>query len=168
MRLSQDDVAELRRTFTVDNEGFLVRISKVPGTRAKLGRVSIAHGYARPRWRGRTWQGHHIAWALYYGELPPDGVDVDHVNMVRHDNRKDNLRLCTRSQNMMNTRHHKDARVPVKGVDYKPNRGRLPYRARVCRNYKTRNLGWFATADEAAEAVRAFREVEASQFNREC
>ena len=41
MRLSQDDVAELRRTFTVDNEGFLVRISKVPGTRAKLGRVSI-------------------------------------------------------------------------------------------------------------------------------
>lgn len=35
--------------------------------------------------------------------MPPPGLDVDHVSGDRHDNRRCNLRLATRAQNLWNT-----------------------------------------------------------------
>lgn len=45
---------------------------------------------------------HRIIWLITYGTFPVSGNDVDHVNGNRSDNRINNLRSVTRSQNGQN------------------------------------------------------------------
>ncbi len=81
----------------------------------------------------------------------PDGVDVDHKDHNGLNNQRANIRLCTRSQNMMNQRcGQKNEASIFKGV-CASNRGK-PWRAklRIGRNHVS--LGNYATEEEAAMA----------------
>lgn len=42
-----------------------------------------------------------VVWEVFYGEIP-DGLEIDHVNTVRDDNRVENLRLVTHRENLLN------------------------------------------------------------------
>lgn len=57
-------------------------------------------GYIRIDINYKSYLAHRIIWLLQYGEFPPD--QIDHINRVRHDNRMQNLRSVSRSENMMN------------------------------------------------------------------
>lgn len=78
----------------------------------------------------------------------PQGMDVDHVNKVRHDNRRSNLRVCTRQQNIFNSKRRSNNTTGYKGVTVK--RGK--YRARIRIGGKEIVLGHFQTAKEAGDA----------------
>ena len=75
-----------------------------------------SHGYHRIYHKGRLYMGHRIAWALFYGEWPSG--TIDHINGCAHDNRIENLRVCSTSENMMNRKPY-SGRI-FKGV-YKRN-----------------------------------------------
>lgn len=72
----------------------------------------------------------------------PEGKIVDHINGNGLDNRLENLRLCTPSQNCMN------ARTKNKGVSFHNGK----YRARIHVNKKSIFLGHFSTEWEAKAA----------------
>lgn len=80
----------------------------------------------------------------------PKGVEVDHVNGNKLDNRKENLRLCTHAQNMQNKKIYKSNIQGFKGLTFIKGTGNI--RARINKNGKEINLGMFATAEEAAKA----------------
>lgn len=73
-------------------------------------------------------------------------LDIDHINGNGLDNRKKNLRICSRSMNLLN--QHKS----TVGI-YKLPSGR--YRARIQHNHKQINIGTYDTIEEALEARKA-------------
>lgn len=44
---------------------------------------------------------HRIVWVMVNGDIP-NGLEIDHINRDKYDNRIENLRLVTRSQNSLN------------------------------------------------------------------
>jgi len=80
--------------------------------------------------------------------VPPDGLDTDHINQVRHDNRKENIRHLTRSQNLRNTSARGES--GLLGV-YRDKR-RNNWFAAIQIAGVLKYLGAFATKEEAAAA----------------
>lgn len=80
----------------------------------------------------------------------PKGVEVDHINHDTLDNRKENLRLCTHSQNLMNQIQHKLFSSKYKGVSW--HKGNKRWISRIMINKKQINLGCFDNEEESAKA----------------
>lgn len=87
----------------------------------------------------------------------PEGLQVDHKNTNKLDNRRENLRVATVNQNQQNSSLPKNNTSGYKGVS-KPRRG-LGWIASIQRQY----LGYYKTPEEAAlayniEATKRFGE----------
>lgn len=74
--------------------------------------------------------------------------EVDHINNNGLDNRRTNLRLCKRSENVRNVVKRKDTKNTYKGVHYIKKRNR--WIARIQVNGKRIHSGCFVTEKEAA------------------
>ncbi len=86
----------------------------------------------------------------------PEGIMVDHINHDGLDNRKNNLRLCTRSENMRNTHKRKLGTSRYKGVSTNSGRNGKPtpngWKAEIMADKKRHYLGIFPTEELAALA----------------
>ena len=98
----------------------------------------------------------------------PEGMDIDHINGNGLDNRKENLRACTRSQNAMNKKLRSDSTTGYKGVYKVKNTAcKNPYKAAAAvpgTSGKKKSLGSFATAEEAAQAYNNYVIKEFGEF----
>lgn len=84
----------------------------------------------------------------------PKGKMIDHINGNTLDNRKENLRLANRSNNLQNSKLRSDSKCSFKGVSRKTSEiGTVRYTARIQINPNERLfLGYFETEIEAAKA----------------
>lgn len=79
---------------------------------------------------------------------PPKGMQVDHKNRDIYDNREENLRIVTHSQNCMNTRKAKGYKSKYKGVRLTQRGDKKYWWAAIKGIY----LGMFKTEHQAALA----------------
>ena len=80
----------------------------------------------------------------------PDGIETDHINHNRLDNRRGNLRNCTHLQNQHNFSMPKSNTSGYKGVDWhKPNH---KWRAQIKFHGKKIHIGFFKNIGDAASA----------------
>ena len=86
----------------------------------------------------------------------PEGESTDHINHNGLDNRKENLRICTVSENMCNRGAQSNNTTGYKGVfKYSVTYNGKTYSymtAAIRHNSKLMGLGYFKTAEEAAKA----------------
>lgn len=101
------------------------------------------------------------------------GQLVDHANRNGLDNRRENLRMCSKAENAWNgNRNIKGKTSKFKGVCLKANRReRSPWLSTITINGKQKYVGTFKTEIEAAKAydaaaVKFFGEFAATNFNR--
>lgn len=77
----------------------------------------------------------------------PTGKVVDHINRNSLDNRRNNLRVCTRGENSQNSPSHNDSHSShYKGVCWHKRRGKW------CARFRGRHLGVFLNEKDAALA----------------
>lgn len=74
-------------------------------------------------------------------------IDVDHINHDVSDNRKENLRLVSASQNASNMRITSTNKTGIKGVYWSKKMNK--WGARAMMNYKSIHLGYFNDINEA-------------------
>jgi hypothetical protein len=122
----------------------------------------VNQGYHKIRVNDVLYLAHILAWIMVYDAVPSG--DLDHVNMDPSDNRIQNLREAPRSQNMGNTRAHKDSFTGRKGV-YFDKKGAC-FVARVCKDGVCKYLGRFAQLDDAASAYTSAAQDAFGEFAR--
>jgi hypothetical protein len=85
---------------------------------------------------------HRFAWYFIHAYLPKY---IDHKNRDTADNRLENLRDVTQSQNSFNCKN-------TKGYSFSKSKGR--YRASIMVNGKSKTIGYYIREGDAAEAYK--------------
>lgn len=86
----------------------------------------------------------------------PPHLQIDHINRNPLDNRRENLRLATQSQNSFNSKLYINNKSGLKGVYYQyetnPGAKTKRWRAFIQIDKKKTHIGYFQTPEEAARA----------------
>jgi hypothetical protein len=111
-------------------------------------------GYSVIRIDGRCMMAHRLAYLYIHGVLPE--LEIDHINGIRSDNRIENLRLATRSENQQNLRQpRQNNKSGFLGVHLLKGK----YVATIVRDKKSKYLGSFDDPESAHKAYINAKQV---------
>ena len=111
MSLSDDITqAQLKELFDYDASGTFVRRSN---GKIVVQNLSKGQRYPRISVNGKPKSLHRIVFCWHHGYFPRV---IDHINNDRLDNRIENLREATQSNNCLNRKHHGNSKSPYKNV----------------------------------------------------
>lgn len=113
-------------------------VGKVAGSKQRSGHVRVEINDS-------MYMAHRIIWKLAYGTIP-DTMQIDHVDGDPSNNKLDNLRLVTNTQNQLNRKADKGRKY--KGV-YK---SRDKFKAEITTAEGRVFLGVYGTPEDAARA----------------
>lgn len=141
---------ELWNAFNYDETtGSLIRIRSIKKYLIGIPSGSLdARGYLRVCILGRQYYVHRLVWCYLYGTWPKV---IEHVNGIKYDNRRENLRECTKAENLQNkTTLYKNNKSGFTGVFWYA--GKAKWTAYITLNRKTINLGYFESKEMAIKA----------------
>lgn len=111
------------------------------------------NGYIQICLDRKFWLAHRLAWLYMTGQMPDD--QVDHIDGNGINNSWLNLRPSTTKQNAENLKQLKNNSSGFRGVVYYKRTNR--WMAQLQHNGKNMCLGYFLTAEQAADVARAKR-----------
>lgn len=136
------------------------KISKrgTKGVGSVAGRFT-SRGYLQVHFDGKTYMGHRIIFLLHHGYLPEQ---VDHINGDTKDNRIENLRAASASQNGQNKKIASNNTSGCKGVNFNKNKNMWMVNLRL---HKHRHfLGYYRDKELADLVASSFREKYHGEF----
>lgn len=104
------------------------------------------HGYLLVSFNNRYRKVHRIIWEMHKGPIP-DGMEIDHINHIKDDNRIENLRLASRSDQAMNMPMSSLNTSGVVGVCWDSARGKWFSQIKI--NGKNKRLYYGDSFDDA-------------------
>jgi len=140
----------LKKILYYDPEtGLFNRLIKITNA-AKLGPtgyIDKSTGYWRISILGKEYYGHILAWFYMTGEWI---AEIDHKNTIKSDNKWENLREATHSQNLMNRPTQSNNTSGYKGINWSKEKNK--WRARIKVNNKEKFIGYFMCLGKAFQA----------------
>lgn len=141
----------------IDVEAGIVRWKNKKANRkagAEVGSIT-GEGYRRTSFNNQYFYVHRFLWTYVYGSIP-EGLEVDHINGDRGDNRIANLRLCSNKQNKQNTHNAPVGRTTSGLLGAMWDSRTQKWKSQIRLNLQSTFLGYFETAQEAhAEYMQA-------------
>lgn len=128
----------------------------------KLAGHIVPHGYRRIKFSNVHVLYHRIIWLLENGEWPPSHLVVDHIDRNPRNNKIENLRLASCSQNIYNSKLNKRSKSGFKNVNFNKRDGK--WWATINVNKKQKLLGRFDSMEEAVKVSRAAMISEYGEF----
>jgi len=110
------------------------------------------HGYLTVCIQQKQYLVHRVIYSMFYGDF--DGL-IDHIDGNRLNNRIENLRLATHSQNSFNSKLYKNNKTGIKGVSYVAKDDK--FIARCQTKGQSKYLGSFDSLEQADAVLRAYR-----------
>jgi len=158
---------ELKETLDYDPESGIFRWKVAKGLRVKVGDIAGTlhpNGYRYIKINGKRYLEHRLAWLYVHGEWPEDMID--HINGIKDDNRIENLRESTRSENGMNRSKQINNTSGYKGVTW--NKAAQKWHTQIMINNKQKYLGYFDSPEEAYAAYCKAAEELHGEFANIC
>lgn len=150
MALSQD---KLKSIFGYDPLTGVVTWKEKRSNIAKGSVAGCLHGsgYKIITIDSATFKLHRVIWVLVFGHIP-SGFYIDHINGNKIDNRLENLRLATNSQNQQNRPAPKNNSSGYRGVTW--HKAVNKWMARICHKGQRKTIGFFDTPEDAYKAYK--------------
>lgn len=108
-------------------------------------------GYPHGKIFDRVYTAHRVIWAMVYGSWPDN--EIDHIDLVKSNNRITNLRPANRNENVCNVANRADNTSGYKGVSF--HKLSAKWRARISIDSRRKHLGTFASPEAAHAAYVA-------------
>ena len=140
------------------SESSKVKIGDIAGSINKIS------GYCQIRYRKHLYYSHRLAWLYLYGSIP-SGKLIDHIDGNKSNNEKSNLRLCSKSQNAMNSGVSKRNTSGFKGVYW--NNLRKKWLVQPWLNGVSYFLGYYTEKKEAVKVYQEFCKQRHGEFYRD-
>lgn len=139
---------KLKKLFNYNEDtGVFTRRVSVGNCKAgnTVGYVNSKTGYMSVVIEKRSYYIHRLAWLYKYGKFPKN--QIDHKDRVKTNNRIENLRDVTHSENQKNKNRNKNNISGTSGVIW--NKSREEWQSSICVEGKRKHLGWFKDIDDA-------------------
>lgn len=108
-------------------------------------------GYVYVYAKRKTYSAHRIVFLWHHGYFPEY---VDHINRIKHDNRIENLRSATVTQNVRNRNMYSNNTSGHEGIWFNKKINR--WVAYTSINKEKKHIGQFINLDDAVEARKEF------------
>jgi len=153
---------QIEKEYTYDaDKGQLIKI----GGRARKDPADRTAPYCNVLVGDITLKEHRAIWILHNGPIP-DGMQLDHRDGNSKNNRIENLRLCTVTQNNQNKALYSNGKSGFKGVHAYSQSGQERFFAQIQAYGERKYLGSFDTAKEAAIAYDTAARMLFGEFAR--
>ena len=118
-------------------------------------------GYIRISIKGRTYRAHRLAYLWMTGEWPKN--QIDHIDLVKSNNKWENIRPATNSENAMNKPKQQNNTSGHRGVHLHKHSGK--WIASIKINQVRFYLGYFSDKKEAIEIYKNASRFWFSEFD---
>ena len=136
-----------------------IKPSRITNIGDVAGTEKSSSGYKSVRIMNGHFLIHRMIFLYHHGYLPEF---VDHIDGNVFNNKIENLREATKSQNLHNSKKYKNNTSGVKGVSW--NKKEKKWSARIWKNNKTYYLGFYCDLKEAEKVVNEFRQKIHGEF----
>ena len=151
--IEEMEIKQLDDKRGITSTGYIVQRKKGPGISKPVGSVYLpaknGRGYRDLYVNGKTHKLHRLVWQAFNGPIP-EGVDIDHVNGQKPDNRLENLRLASCADNLRAYVKPLGGSSKYRGVCW--NKPTKKWKACIKQNGELIHIGCFETEVEAAFA----------------
>lgn len=143
---------DILKLFYIKNDSLYYRIKPSKNVSKDKKAGTKTRGYIKVQINGKQYHEHRIIYFLYYGNWPQA---IDHVNQIKHDNRIENLRACTITQNTWNSKKSIKNTSGIKGVCWDKTTNK--WKVQIWKNGIKYHIGVYSKIEDAKTAIEEVR-----------